>query len=70
MALKKAPQVVGIGKSDLQLQPISEKTANDLRRWASELLKIGCNNRLALRYLMDELIVRTWFEKSQSGVDG
>ena len=47
----------------LQLQPISQKMANDLRRWGSELLKTGCNNRLAARYLMDELIARTWIEK-------
>jgi hypothetical protein len=47
----------------LQLQPISQKMANDLRRWASELLKTGGNDKLALKCLMDELIVRTWIEE-------
>ena len=44
----------------LQLQPISQKMANDLRRWASELLKAGRNNKLALKCLMDELVCRGW----------
>ena len=39
----------------LQLKSISQKMANDLRRWASELLKTGWNDRLALKSLMDEL---------------
>jgi hypothetical protein len=47
----------------LQVQPISKKMANDLRRWASELLKTGGNNKFALKCLMDELIVRTWIEE-------
>jgi len=47
----------------LQLTPISQKMANDLRRWASEHLKVGHNNRLALKCLMDELVVRTWIEE-------
>ena len=47
----------------LQLQPISQKMANDLRRWASERLKRGENSKLALKCLMDELIVRTWIEE-------
>ena len=46
-----------------QLKPISSKMATDLRRWASKLLKIGCNNKLALKCLMDELTVRTWIEE-------
>jgi hypothetical protein len=47
----------------LLLKPISPKMANDLRRWASELLKRGHNNKLALKCLMDELEVRTWIEE-------
>jgi hypothetical protein len=47
----------------LQLHPISQKMANDLRRWASELLKAGRNNKFALKCLMDELVVRKWIEE-------
>jgi hypothetical protein len=47
----------------LQMKPISPKMANDLRRWASVLLKAGNNNKLALKCLMDELTIRTWIEK-------
>jgi hypothetical protein len=47
----------------LQLQPISQRMANDLRRWASVLLKAGRNNKLALKCLMDELVVRKWIEE-------
>ncbi len=47
----------------LLLKPISPKMANDLRRWASELLKTGGNDKLALKCLMDELIIRTWIEE-------
>jgi hypothetical protein len=47
----------------LQMQPISQKMANDLRRWASELLRTGRNNKLDLKCLMDELIIRTWIEE-------
>ena len=47
----------------LQLKPISQKMANDLRRWASELLKVGWNNRLALKSLMDELDCRRSIEE-------
>jgi hypothetical protein len=47
----------------LQLKPISPKMANDLRRWASELLKVGWNNRLALKSLMDELDGRRSIEE-------
>jgi hypothetical protein len=47
----------------LQLKPISQKMANYLRRWASEHLKMGHNNRLALKSLIDELVVRTWIEE-------
>jgi hypothetical protein len=47
----------------LLLTPISPKMANDLRGWASELLKTGGNNKLALKCLMDELTVRTWIEE-------
>jgi len=47
----------------LLLKPISPKMANDLRRWASELLKTGGNDKLALKCLMDELEVRTWIEE-------
>jgi hypothetical protein len=39
----------------LQLKPISQKMAKDLRRWASKLLRLGHNNRLALKCLTDEL---------------
>ncbi len=42
----------------LQLQPISQKMANDLRRWASSPLKARRNNKLALKCLMDELVCR------------
>jgi hypothetical protein len=44
----------------LKLKPISPKMANDLRRWASELLKTGGNDKLALKNLMLELTMRTW----------
>jgi hypothetical protein len=47
----------------LQLQPISQKMANDLRRWASEHLKAGRNNKLTLKCLMDELVRRVWMEE-------
>jgi len=47
----------------LLLKPISPKIANGLRRWASELLKTGGNNKLALKCLMDELVIRTWIEE-------
>jgi hypothetical protein len=47
----------------LQLQPISQKMANNFRRWASELLKTGHNNRLALKSLIDELFCRQWIEE-------
>jgi len=47
----------------LQLKPISKKMANDLRRWASEHLKAGWNNRLALKALMDELDCRRSIEE-------
>lgn len=46
-----------------QLQPISKKMANDLRRWASELLKTGGNVKLTLKCLMDELDCRQWIEE-------
>jgi len=39
----------------LKLKPISQKMANDLRLFASVLLKTGRNDKLALRWLMDEL---------------
>ena len=48
----------------LLLKPISPKMANDVRRWASELLKTGNNNKLALKCLMDELEIRTWIEEA------
>jgi cellobiose phosphorylase len=47
----------------LQIQPISQKMANDLRRWASELLETERNKKLDLKCLMDELIIRTWIEE-------
>jgi hypothetical protein len=47
----------------LQLKPISPKMANDLRRWASELLKVGWNNRLALKSLIDDLDCRRSIEE-------
>ena len=53
-----------------QLVPISQEFANDFRRWASELLRVGHNNRLALRCLLDELEVRTWIEDPESGIYG
>ncbi len=39
----------------LKLKPISQKMANDFRLFASVLLKTGRNDKLALRWLMDEL---------------
>ena len=39
----------------LKLKPISPKMANDLRLFASVLLKTGRNDKLALRWLVDEL---------------
>ena len=47
----------------LVLKAISPKMANDFRSWASELLKAGGNNKLALKCLMDELVIRTWIEE-------
>jgi hypothetical protein len=47
----------------LLLKPISTKMANDFRRWTSERLKTGLNNKLVLKCLMDELVVRTWIEE-------
>jgi hypothetical protein len=47
----------------LKLQPISQKMANDMRRWASELLKTGHNKKLALKCLIDELDFRRWIEE-------
>ena len=44
----------------LKLQPISQKMANDLRRWASELLKTGRHDRFAVCVLKDELQEREW----------
>jgi hypothetical protein len=44
----------------LQLQPISRRMANDFRRWASELLKTGRNNRFEVGLLKDELQERGW----------
>ena len=52
----------------MQLKPISQKMANDLRRWASMHLKVGRNNRLALKCLIDELVVRTWIEEPESAL--
>ena len=50
----------------LRLKPISQEMANDLRRWASEHLEAGHNNRLALKCLIDELVVRHWIEEPES----
>ena len=47
----------------LQLKPISPKMANDMRRWASKLLKVGHNNCGALKCLMDELHCRRSVEE-------
>jgi hypothetical protein len=47
-----------------KLKSISPKMANLLRRWASEILRIGRNNKLALKCLMDDLTIRTWIEES------
>jgi hypothetical protein len=46
-----------------KLKPISPKMASLFRRWASEILRIGRNNKLALKCLMEELEVRTWIEE-------
>jgi hypothetical protein len=54
----------------LRLKPISQEMANDLRRWASEHLKAGHNNRLALKCLIDELVVRHWIEEPESDFEG
>lgn len=54
----------------LQLQPISQKFANYMRRWAAQHLKTGGNNKLALKCLMDELECRTWIEDPESGLYG
>lgn len=54
----------------LQLKPISQEMANGLRRWASEHLKVGHNNRLALKCLMDELVVRNWIEEPEPTFEG
>jgi hypothetical protein len=37
--------------------------ANDFRRWASMHLKAKHNSRLALKSLIDELVVRPWIEE-------
>ena len=47
----------------LQLQPISQKMANDFRRWASELLKAEHNYRLAVRSRIAELVRRARAEE-------
>ena len=47
----------------LRLKLISPKMANYFRRWASELLKTGGNNKLALKCLLDDLTTRTWIEE-------
>jgi hypothetical protein len=53
----------------LLLKPISPKMANDFRRWTSEHLKTGRNNKLALKCLMDDLVIRTWIEDPESDCD-
>jgi hypothetical protein len=47
----------------LQLQPISQKMANDFRRWASELLKAEHNYRLAVGSRIAELVRRARAEE-------
>jgi hypothetical protein len=47
----------------MRLKPISPKMANDFRRWASELLKVGRNDKLAIKSLMDELDCRRSIEE-------
>jgi hypothetical protein len=47
----------------VKLKPTSPKMANLLSRWASEVLRIGRNNKLTLKCLMDELEVRTWTDE-------
>jgi hypothetical protein len=47
----------------LQLQPISQEMANDFRYWAAAVLSVGRNNKLALKCLMDELVIRTWIDE-------
>ncbi len=54
----------------LLLKPISPKMANDFRRWTSEHLKTGRNNKLALFCLKDTLEIRTWIEDPESGFKG
>ena len=51
-------------RCNLQLIPISQKMANDLYRWGSELLKAGYNKRIALKRLLDELHYRRSIEKA------
>ena len=46
-----------------QLKPISQKMAYGWSRWASLHLKAACNNRLAMKRLVDELVCRTWIEE-------
>ncbi len=54
----------------LQLKPISQEIADELRRWASEHLKVGHNNRLALKPLVDELVFRNWLQAPESAIEG
>jgi hypothetical protein len=54
----------------LQLKPISQEMADELRNWASEHLKAEHNNRLALKSLIDELVVRNWLEEPESAIEG
>jgi hypothetical protein len=54
----------------LLLKPISPKMANDFRRWTSEHLKIGRNNKLVLDCLMGTLDIRAWIEDPESDFDG
>ena len=44
----------------LQLQPVSQRLANDFRRWASELLRTRRNSRFEVGRLKDELQEREW----------
>jgi hypothetical protein len=52
------------------LKSISPKMANDFRRWTSEHLKTGRNNKLVLDHLMGSLDVRAWIEDPESDFEG
>ena len=47
----------------MKLRIISQTIANDFRDWADAVLGVQRNNKLELKCLMDELVVRTWIEE-------